>query len=278
MLAAAGAALTVALGGCGASQTIGSVLNPVARAAEVSTGAPGFRFRMSTTVLTAAGQVTGQTTGSFSTARRLGALVTRATAAGHSATVDAVIDGQIAYISTAGQAAMAKLAGGKPWASYDVAKLKAATGSASLPGQGSSNPAQILGVLRAGGHVTRIGSATVDGVATIGYHGVIDLGRYAHLVAAGQRADAVNAVTNLEALLGGSTLSVDVWIDADHLVRRERMSLRGCIDGQHVATTVTLDLYDYGPQPAVRIPPAAQTADITSVIAAGSRLPAVACS
>jgi hypothetical protein len=57
---------------------------------------------------------------------------------------------------------------------------------------------------------------------------------------------------------------MDVWIDSHRLVRQLSMDMPTCANGQRVHMNMTMDMYDYGPQANVRIPPASQTVDLTS--------------
>ena len=68
-------------------------------------------------------------------------------------------------------------------------------------------------------------------------------------------------------MTGQSTLPADVWIDDNGLVRRIALDLNVRSSAGTVAATVSMDLYDYGRQPAVTVPPASQVTDITSRIA-----------
>ena len=54
----------------------------------------------------------------------------------------------------------------------------------------------------------------------------------------------------LEHLTGSATLPVDVWIDGSNLVRRIQIDLPLSIDSVRLDETVTMNLFDYGPQAA----------------------------
>jgi hypothetical protein len=60
--------------------------------------------------------------------------------------------------------------------------------------------------------------------------------------------------------LGHSTIPVDVWLDNQKRLRRERFALS--VQGQ--TASVTFELFNFGTSHAVTPPPADQTADITN--------------
>ena len=80
-----------------------------------------------------------------------------------------------------------------------------------------------------------------------------------------QRANAARYAQLLERLTGSATLPVDVWIDASNLVRRIQIDLPLNIRSVHLDETITMNLFDYGPQ-AAALPPAGQVTDITGQV------------
>ena len=99
--------------------------------------------------------------------------------------------------------------------------------------------------------MTTVGTAQIGGVATTHYHAVTDLDRYAATVPASERQAASTAIATLERETGVATLPIDVWIDAQHRVRQIVLSMSGiCPQAGNASVTITMDLFDYGPQPA----------------------------
>jgi hypothetical protein len=112
-----------------------------------------------------------------------------------------------------------------------------------------------------------VGSETVRGVATTHYHAVIDLNRYPSVVAPSLRAAAARAAALLERVTGQSTLAADVWVDRSGLVRRLALDLSVCSSVGTVDATLSMDIYDFGRQPTVTVPPASEVTDITGTLA-----------
>jgi len=69
-------------------------------------------------------------------------------------------------------------------------------------------------------------------------------------------------------ITGSDLLPIDVWVDGQQHVRRIETDISACTAEGRLVTAVSMELFDYGPQPAVRVPPAAQTVDITGQLQA----------
>jgi len=198
------AACTLALAGCGAA----NIVDPVAKAANASVGAPGYRvtlsMQMSSPVLPAA--ITAAGGGRFNVPARSGAFSLHVTlpnvpqirqALGGSAlSIDEVLHGNAIYLK-APPALRGKLPGARPWLKIDLSRASASLPAGSaLASPLSSDPSQYLGWLRAvSGAVTKVGTGTVAGFPTTHYRTRIELERVADRVAPAQRAAARQAVT-----------------------------------------------------------------------------------
>jgi hypothetical protein len=152
--------------------------------------------------------------------------------------------------------------------------LARAAGTAGIPGLGSllsnpasSNPSQFLQYLRAAsGSVTKVGAAPVNGVPTTHYRATINLDRVANALPAGSRAQARQAIAQLEHLTNLHALPVNVWVDGQHLVRRMRFSYDETIGtGQPLRSAITVEIPEYGPQPVPALPAASQVLDATNL-------------
>ncbi len=250
--AAAGAAAIAALAlGGGSSGPVAST--PVSLAADVTSNQPGYRF---TFELNASGG--GQT---LEMSGR-GAVNTGASPSGSMSfkigdtTVNEVLAGPYIYIQSPTVA--------DAWYRASTAAFPASTsaGGASL---GSGDPAQTLAWLRAAGTVSDEGSQTIGGVATTHYRALVDLDRSAASLTGQQQAYAAKFAQLLEHLTGSATLPVDVWIDGSNLVRRIQIGLPLKIHSVSLDETVTMNLFDYGPQ-AAAVPPAGEVTDISGQI------------
>jgi hypothetical protein len=267
----------VALSGCGAA----NVVDPVAQAATSSNAAPGYRLRLtaqiSSPALPTPLAMTG--TGAFDARDHIGSAAVTMNLGNSPQVVKALgtstlhiqelIDKQIIYVKLP-PALAAKVPGAKPWLKINLAAALAARG---MPGLGSlqngpmsSDPSQMLQYLRAtSGHLTKVGSDTVDGFATTHYKATIQLDRVAKLAPAAQRAAVRQSIAALEKQTNVHQLPVDVWIDGGHLVRRIRLSYAmNVATGQTMNMLMTVDIPQYGPQPLPTFPPASQTTDLSS--------------
>jgi len=276
-VAALTAAAAVVVSGCGASRTIGSVVDPVARAAQVTAKAPG--YRLTGTVQVSSGTVTSQgtMTGTIDTTDHTGVMTSTVTADGRTAQVAEKFDGTTVYMRSSAIQGLQSVTGGKPWVEIEYSKAMGAMGLGSLQTSGS-DPAQFVDYLRAvGAHETRVGTATVGGVSTTHYRVTVDLDHYAQVVPAAQRASARQGVATLESMLGSHTLPMDVWIDAHQMVRRVAFSLTECVENQHLHMSMAMNLSDYGQQTIPQMPAASQTYDLTPVLTAALKKVKLAC-
>jgi hypothetical protein len=165
-----------------------------------------------------------------------------------------------------------KLPGAKPWLEVDIAKAAAAAGVPGVSSLGenpaASDPSQMLQYLRgASGHLTNLGSASVDGFQTTHYRAVVDLDRVPNLVPAASRNAARQSISALESLTHLHQIPIDVWVDGQHLVRKEQLSYSVSADGQSLRMQTTVNVPDYGPQPAPALPASSQ---VTNLSASGS--------
>ena len=259
-LLAAGAA-GAALAGCGAAQTISQAVDPVARAADVTAQAPGFRIAM-TLRYGIAGKTVGATmTGEFTRRPQAGSLTGHIAVPGHPVTLTERLAGSSLYLRVPGAA---QATGGKPWIKISTGGLAAHSSLGGLP-NASSDPSRFVDYLRAAGNkIIYDGPATVRGIATKRYHAEINLDRYAAQVPAANRALARHAVADLEAALGSHLMPVDVWLDHQGRVRQMHMSLAQCVAGHRLSMEMTMSFYDFGAQTIPAPPPPSQVHDLTA--------------
>ena len=277
--AAAAASVAVAASGCGAAST----LDPVAKAASVSTTTPGFQMRFEVrfgspqlpTALTATG------TGSIDARDRTGSVVfvmnagndpdLKKALGGSTLRLDELVDGTTVYVKLP-PAIASKLPGDRPWMKVDLAKASGIPGFSSLANNPvSSDPSQFLSYLRAtSGHVTKLGSEVVNGVQTTHYHATINLDRVPDALPSASRKGAKQAVSSIEQLTGLKQLPVDAWIDSNNLIRRMRLSFAESLaPSVKLNIGMTMDFIKYGPQPKPAFPSADQVSDASSLSSVG---------
>jgi hypothetical protein len=265
------AAITVA--GCGSSgsssqTTTGgsSAGSAVVRAADVTDATPGYRF---TAALQISGAVTIRDTlsGTILRASNKGAIDLRQHLLGRFMKIDERFSGRTYWISASSIPDASKLTS-KPWLRYNIGATLNQLGVGGLPsGSSSSDPSQYLAYLKgAGARTRRLGSATVDGVATTRYAATVDLHDYVRQVPAGQRAQARKTVQRLISTIGSDELHAQVWIDDHHLARRISLSFPECVGNEHLHLSMTVDMFDFGTKANVTLPSASQSYDITSLV------------
>jgi hypothetical protein len=281
------AAGTFAAGGCGASAT----LDPIARAAEITSTQPGVRFTLTTQMTSPAlpsgsFSITGK--GYMDERNRSGEITmdlsglpgASSLPEGSLGEIQALYKYPVIYMHMPFLAS--RLPESKTWIKIDLSAA-AAAGGANLGGLSSlseSNPSRFIEYLRASsGGVVKLGSETVDGVPCTHYHGALQLGAVLERLPSSDQAAAKAA---LEKLGTDGTIPVNVWVDAQGRLRRIQLSLSASPSGTPasgappVSGTVTVDYTAYGPVPPVVPPPAGEVFDASSLAAsalAGSQTP-----
>jgi hypothetical protein len=269
------------LSACGTASTI----DPVARAASVSTAAPGFTMKLSMQ-LSGSGlptTINGTGSGAFDVRDHAGALQLDmklpsspqlVAVLGSSTLHFEVIERGLTMYMKLPAGMSSKLPGARPWMKLDLSKAAASAGLSGLTSLASnpvsSDPSQLLQYLRATGKVSDAGIEQVDGRTTTHYAATVQLDKVADAVPAAQRQAVKQASATLERLTGQRSLPVDVWVDSAHLVRRYAMAFdENLPTGQAMSIRMTMDIPTYGPQRAPAVPPASQVLDATALAAQG---------
>ena len=207
------------------------------------TGAVAFAMRA--TVTTNDRPVPLSVRGVFDRKSRRGAYTTKTKLGSQPFTVRQFADKQRIYFRS--PAFAGKLPGRKSWLKIDV------TQAARVPGLNvdalgvngpSQDPVQGLDYLQGAGAAQRLGTATVNGVATTHYRVQVDLERAAKRSAKGTARRSIDRL--ISSLDGLTMLPVDVWIDGDHLVRRQHVTYTATVAGQRSAFDITTDYTAYG--------------------------------
>jgi hypothetical protein len=277
--AVAAASVAVTASGCGAANTI----DPVAKAASISTTTPGYQMRFQLqfgspalpTALTATG------TGSVNARARTGSVLfvmntgndpqLKKAFGGSTLRFQELVNGTTVYVKLP-PAIAAKLPGGRPWMKVDLAKAAGIPGFSSLANNPvSSDPSQFLSYLRAtSGNVTKQGTQVVNGVQTTHYHATISLDKVPDALPPASRKGAKQAVSSIEQLTGLKQLPVDAWIDSNNLIRRMRLAFAESLaPSVKLNIAMTMDFLKYGPQPTPNFPSPDQVTDASSLSALG---------
>jgi len=257
------------------------VVDPVAEAATVSSGAPGYQMRMSmemtSPALGAPIIATGSGafdlrdhTGSLTMAMNLGNNPQVAQSLGtNTFRLTEIVSGTTIYMKLPAAATSSLPLSGKQWIELDFAKLSGIPGLSSFESNpASSNPTEMLEYLRETSNgVVAEGHERVDGFETTHYRADMSLDRAAEAVPAAERGVAEQALSKLEQLTQIHEVPIDVWVDTHHLVRRIEMSITMNLgSGQSMNEDMTMDISHYGPEPAPALPPADQVANLDNLM------------
>jgi len=240
-LAPAAAALIGALSltACGATSAVST---PVADAATktVDKGSEHVEYTGSVSLAGQTMQMTG--VGDFRNDPKLGGLSIKMDGAGQHATVDTVLSGSTVYLRSP---LFSKVVSSGKWLALDLNKAGKRLG-VNVTQFAQQSPTDTLQALESAGSVTKVGEETVGGVSTTHYRAEIDPAKIA-------------------SVQGTSRIPIDVWIDGDGLLRRLTESYSARAAGQTAATSLTMNLSNYGEQVSVKVPSADETLDMTKL-------------
>jgi hypothetical protein len=255
----------------------GTAVDPVAEAATVSSNAAGYRMRFSMEIVSSAipTPITGTGTGSFDAPDRSASISFAMNLGSDPRVISAlgtnilrmreILDGSTVYMKLPAALMSALPTSGKRWIAVDLSKLAGVPGLSSMESNPvSSDPSQMLQFLRAvSDSIVAAGHERVDGEETTRYQADLSLDRVTDALPSGDQAAARQALSTLEQSMRVHEIPVDVWIDAQHLVRRITMTFdAGTAGGQTLDEALTMDISDYGPQRRPALPAAA---DVTSL-------------
>lgn len=153
----------------------------------------------------------------------------------------------------------------KPWVKVDLASVAGLAGVdlGSLSELRSTDPSQALQFLQgAVDDMRKVGKEKVRDAETTHYRGALDL-KKAAAAAPAQAQDALNQSVDA---LGTSSLPADVWIDAQGRMRKLRFQIDSDGSGPKPATSVEVEMYDFGVAVDAQAPPANQVTDLASIL------------
>ncbi len=248
-------------------------LSTVAKAAEATTGAGGFKLTVDGKFEVPGGRdVPMRGSGAIDPASRRGRLtfdsagpLATAGAAGPGGRIEQVFEGDVIYMRTP---AIAKQFGAKKeWLRIDLKGTGRALGvDPTQFGQlGTGDPRQMLDQIRSvSGEVEKLEGEKVRGVDTTRYRAEVDLRKYPDRLPEAQREQARVAVERIVDMTGSPTYPITLWIDDDELVRRVRTEYTFKIPGQEeeASYSMTMEFFDFGSPVDVAPPPADQVQDL----------------
>lgn len=236
--------------------------NPIAEAAEETRVTEGARMAVSARIGSAGQTMTMSGSGAYSPSGRSQMTMTmQAPAPTGTVEMEVIGSEQSVYVRSPLFASM--LPPGKEWLAVDPSL---GGGEAAALTEGTE-PREQLEMLRAvGGTVVELGSERMRGAMTTRYRGTIDLDRYADILREEGEDEAADLFDDLGS---GATGSVEAWIDRRGIVRQARV-LTSIPPGPGippVTMDMTIELYDFGAEPAIALPDPALVLDVTGLAA-----------
>ena len=244
----------------------GTVLDPVAQAANVTTAAGTAEFGIAGHV-TAAGQsipLDGNGAIDMKNQRIRMSMSFPVPGFGAMAT-DALFDGDTFYVHLP-DALTQRIPLGKPWIKIDLGALAKSNGVdlKQLTQANQGNPADMLQALKAVGSSRKVGSENIRGVATTHYRATIDPKKALNTIPDKQSADALKQMLSTSGL---RSIPIDVWIDRAGRVRRESMKFSAA----GTAMDMTIEFTRFGVPVDTTPPPADQVLDAGGLLALAGR-------
>jgi hypothetical protein len=249
-------------------------VDPLAKAATLSTNAPGFKMVMTMDVGTASEPniLTGVGNGSFDTRGHSGSMsmvMKVATEVGttKSIAINEILDGGNIFMQLPASLDGSLGVVGKKWIEINLSKASGIPGLSSLASGGAAdNPGEMLQYLKAASSgVTNLGHQVIDGIETTGYKGTIQISKVPGAVPPSERAAAKAAMNKITQEAHISAIPMTVWIDKKQLVRRMALAITASADGQTLDETITISMPEYGPQSAPTLPSAGEVAPVSSL-------------
>jgi len=163
-----------------------------------------------------------------------------------------------------------KLPAGKRWVRVDAGAAAKARGLDldQLKQFAENDPRKTLDYLRAvAGDIVPVGTEEVRGADTTHYKATIDLLAYKNLVPASQREKLGAAFEQMMQQAGLRYVPVDLWVDADGLVRRMTMTMEMSdpSGGQSADASMTFEIFDYGKSVEIELPDASEVVDAATL-------------
>jgi hypothetical protein len=180
--------------------------------------------------------------------------------------IEVVKDGDVDYVRF--PAMDDKLPAGKTWIRGSGGTIEAAgIGVKEFDSFTQSDPRTVLEALRSvSGSVETVGTEELRGVETTHYRAVLDAAELAKSSAtktgaAGGLLDRLTSQTQLK------DVPLDVWIDADGLVRKMSLDVAGVQTGSadEDKASIAFELWDYGEKVGIDLPPASQVVDASAL-------------
>lgn len=183
-------------------------------------------------------------------------------------TIDMVFEDLVVYMKYPMMSALAP--GAKTWVKMDLQKLGQEAGMdfGSMMQSGSSDPSQMLEWLRGvSGDMEVVGEEEVRGAPATHYKGTIDLNKVADQAPEELREQMKASIDAMTKAVGVDAIPVEVWIDEQGRAVRMAQSFdfeQGATAGSSMS--MTMDIFDFGTEVDIEIPPASETTDFQELM------------
>jgi len=181
--------------------------------------------------------------------------------------VEAIQDGTVSYVRF--PAVDDQLPAGKSWVRTDESKPGEKQGTDFDFQQLTNNdPRELLDFLQgASGEIEIVGTEQLRGVETTHYRATIDPLEYEKLVPPDEQQELESLVEQMAAQSGLGEIPVDVWLDEGGLVRKLTMTVSATQPGTSGSSdaSMTFEIYDYGEDVAIELPPASEVVDASAI-------------
>jgi hypothetical protein len=262
-IAIASLVLAVALVGCGSSGSDDpekEAVNPLARAVSATQAESSARMTFETEGDVSGQSIKGNGSGIVQFKPPKAQLNLKMSAAGQEIAIDEVMDGTTMYMKLPKEA-MAGVPGGKSWIKLDLDK--ASGGAISGAMNASQDPSSQLKLLSALSGAKEVGKEKIGGEQTTHYHGELD---YRQVAKSGPQELRKAAALALK-VMDKTTIPVDVWVDDEGRVRRQRleMSTKAVSGSPAQKQTMTIGYSDFGVDAsAIKAPSGSDAYDATA--------------
>lgn len=182
--------------------------------------------------------------------------------------VEAVQDGDAMYVRF--PAVADELPAGKSWVRADPEQGSAVQGFdfSQFEQLAGNDPRDLLDVLRAAsGEIEIVGTEELRGVQVTHYRATLDARRYAELASGEERDEGRALADEILAESGVESIPLDVWMDPSGLVRKLTLVVQATEPGtsETAEASMTFELWDYGEDVKIDVPPASQVADAAAL-------------
>jgi hypothetical protein len=177
--------------------------------------------------------------------------------------IELVQDGDVGYVRF--PALDEQLPEGKSWIRAEKGERAGGLEFEQFDQFAQNDPRDVLETLRGvSSDVEVVGTETLRGVEVTHYRAVIEPKELAAQAATGKDQSLVDQVVSQSSV---DEIPVDVWIDADGLVRKLSLAFSATEPGasQSGEVAMAFELWDYGEPVEIEVPPASEVVDASAV-------------